>query len=64
VRIEERFFLGSQWLYRVSSALGDLEVACANDGRPPRPEQAQAQLTWSDDVARVLPPEPGSDAAS
>jgi len=59
VRIEERFFLGSQWLYRVSSALGDLEVACANDGRAPRPEQSAAWLTWSDDVARVLPP--GSD---
>ena len=56
-RIEERFFLGSQWLYRVSTALGDLELACANDGRPPRPEQASVQLTWSDDVARVLPPE-------
>ncbi|MEI6025419.1 MAG: ABC transporter ATP-binding protein [Betaproteobacteria bacterium] len=64
VRIEERFFLGSQWLYRVSSPLGELEVACANDGRPPRPEQAQAQLTWSDDVARVLPPEPVPDAAA
>ncbi|MBK7264564.1 MAG: ABC transporter ATP-binding protein [Rubrivivax sp.] len=58
VRVEERFFLGSQWLYRVSSALGELEVSCANDGRPPHPEQATAQLTWPDDVARVLPPEP------
>ena len=56
-RIAERFFLGSQWLYRVSTDLGELEVSCANDGRPPWPEQARVQLTWSDDVARVLPPE-------
>jgi len=54
-RITERFFLGSQWLYRVSTDIGELEVSCANDGRPPRPEQALVQLTWSDDVARVLP---------
>jgi putative spermidine/putrescine transport system ATP-binding protein len=54
-RITERFFLGSQWLYRLSSSLGDLELTCANDGRMPWPEQAEVQLTWSDDVARVLP---------
>ena len=59
-RIEERFFLGSQWLYRVSTALGDLEVSCANDGRPPWPEQGTVQLTWSDDVARLLHDEAGA----
>ncbi|WP_088284228.1 ABC transporter ATP-binding protein [Ideonella sp. A 288] len=56
-RVTERFFLGSQWLYRVHCALGDLEVATANDGREPWPEQAELGLGWSDDVARVLPPE-------
>ena len=56
-RIEERFFLGSQWLYRVSTSLGELEVSCPNDGRPPWPEQATVQLAWSDDVARLLPGE-------
>ena len=56
-RIEERFFLGSQWMYRVSCSLGALEVACANDGRAPWPEQAEVQLDWSDDVARLLPAE-------
>jgi putative spermidine/putrescine transport system ATP-binding protein len=56
-RIEERFFLGSRWLYRVSSALGELEVSTSNDGRAPWPEQAQVWLTWADDVARVLPAE-------
>jgi putative spermidine/putrescine transport system ATP-binding protein len=59
-RIEERFFLGGSWLYRVSSALGDLEVRCANDGTAPWPEQADVQLTWADDVARCLPAEPAA----
>ncbi len=56
-RIEERFFLGSRWLYRVSSALGELEVSVSNDGREPWPEGADVGLTWADDVARVLPAE-------
>ena len=56
-RIDERFFLGSQWLYRVSTPLGELEVSCPNDGRSPWPEQATVQLAWSDDVARLLPGE-------
>ena len=54
-RVSERFFLGSQWLYRVESALGALDVACANDGRAPWPEQAEVALDWADDVARRLP---------
>ena len=56
-RIEERFFLGSQWLYRVSSALGELEVRCPNDNQPPWPEHTDVQLTWADDAARLLPAE-------
>ena len=55
-RIEERFFLGSQWLYRVSSALGDLEVSCANDGSAPRAEGAAVLIDWSADVVRVVAP--------
>jgi putative spermidine/putrescine transport system ATP-binding protein len=57
VRIEERFFLGSRWLYRVSGALGELEVSASNDGRAPWPEGADVGLAWADDVARVLPAE-------
>jgi putative spermidine/putrescine transport system ATP-binding protein len=56
-RIAERFFLGSQWLYRVESPLGELEVACANDGRAPWPEEAEVALDWPQDAARVLPAE-------
>jgi putative spermidine/putrescine transport system ATP-binding protein len=56
-RIKERFFLGSQWLYRVECALGEIEVACANDGRAPWAEKADVWLDWSHDAARVLPAE-------
>jgi putative spermidine/putrescine transport system ATP-binding protein len=55
-RIEERFFLGSQWLYRVSSALGPLEVSCPNDGSAPLAEHAQVHLAWTRDVARLVAP--------
>ncbi len=58
-RIEERFFLGSQWLYRVSGTLGELEVRCPNNNQAPWPEHADVQLTWADDVARLLPAEVG-----
>jgi putative spermidine/putrescine transport system ATP-binding protein len=55
-RISERFFLGSQWLYRVSTALGELEVSCANDGSAPREEQSTVHLAWAQDVARLVAP--------
>jgi putative spermidine/putrescine transport system ATP-binding protein len=55
VRVTERFFLGAQWLYRVSCALGDLDIACPNDGSAPWAEGDEAGLDWADDVARVLP---------
>jgi putative spermidine/putrescine transport system ATP-binding protein len=55
-RVEERFFLGSQWLYRISSSLGDIEVSCANDGSAPVAEQAEVHLAWADDVARLVAP--------
>jgi putative spermidine/putrescine transport system ATP-binding protein len=54
-RIAERFFLGSQWLYRVDCPLGELEVACANDGREAWAEQSEVALDWPSDAARVLP---------
>jgi putative spermidine/putrescine transport system ATP-binding protein len=53
-RVEERFFLGSQWLYRVSTPLGELEVSAANDGSMPITEQADVHLAWADDVARLV----------
>jgi putative spermidine/putrescine transport system ATP-binding protein len=53
-RVEERFFLGSQWLYRISSELGELELSCANDGSAPVEEHAAVHLAWADDVARLV----------
>jgi putative spermidine/putrescine transport system ATP-binding protein len=56
-RVIERFFLGSQWLYRVECALGEIEVASANDGRAPFAEQSEVALDWPADAVRVLPAE-------
>ena len=53
-RIEERFFLGSQWLYHVDSALGRLEVSCPNDGTAPLDEQSTVHLTWAPGGVRLL----------
>jgi len=53
-RVEERFFLGSQWLYRVQTPLGELEVSCPNDGSAPVEERAAVHLAWADDVARLV----------
>ena len=52
--IEERFFLGSQWLYHVDSALGRLEVSCPNDGQAPLDEQSTVHLTWAPGGVRLL----------
>jgi putative spermidine/putrescine transport system ATP-binding protein len=57
-RIEERFFLGSQWLYRISSPLGELELSCANDGSAPVEEHAAVHLAWAADVARLVAAKP------
>jgi putative spermidine/putrescine transport system ATP-binding protein len=56
-RVAERFFLGSQWLYRIDCPLGELEVTCANAGQSPWEEQAEVSLDWRPDAARVLPAE-------
>jgi putative spermidine/putrescine transport system ATP-binding protein len=63
-RIEERFFLGSQWLYRVGTALGELEVSCANDGSAPPQEHAVVHLAWARDVARLVAPSGSTPGAT
>jgi len=67
-RIEERFFLGSQWLYRLSSALGEIELSRANDGSAPLAEHTAVHLAWAEGVARVVArlvaPEPVVAAAA
>ena len=54
-QIEERFFLGSQWLYRAKSPIGALEVTCANDGHPPLAEGTSVQISWPADAVRCVP---------
>jgi len=53
--VRERFFLGSQWLYRVATPLGELQVVCSNDGLAPVEEGAAVGLDWADAMVRVLP---------
>ena len=54
-QVQERFFLGSQWLYRVSSAQGDWFVTSPNDGRPTVAPGDWAALDWSAHNVRLLP---------
>src|SRR6218665_3664251 len=51
----ERFFLGSQWLYRVGSAVGELMVLAPNDGRNALHEGDRTGLDWPDHCMRLLP---------
>jgi putative spermidine/putrescine transport system ATP-binding protein len=57
--VGERFFLGSQWLYRMNTDVGDLMVLCPNDGRRALDEGERAAIDWPDHCTRLLP----SDAA-
>jgi putative spermidine/putrescine transport system ATP-binding protein len=56
-QVRERFFLGSQWLYRVASPVGDLMVLCPNDGRDALEEGQATGIDWPDHCARLLPAE-------
>ncbi len=60
-RIVTRFFLGSQWLYRIDTTLGELSVVRRNDGSPPLEEGSAVGLDWPADLLRVL--EPGEVSA-
>jgi putative spermidine/putrescine transport system ATP-binding protein len=52
--IKERFFLGSQWLYRVNTAAGEIVVLCPNDGAAPAEETQSVGLDWSAQQVRLL----------
>lgn len=56
-RVLERTFLGSQWLLRVESDIGELTVARRNTGRTEAAPGETVQLTWSPDNLRILPVE-------
>ncbi|NBA94689.1 ABC transporter ATP-binding protein [Pseudomonas sp. R5(2019)] len=53
-RIVTRYFLGSQWLYRVNTGLGELTVVRRNDGSAPLDEGTAVGLDWQPTLLRVL----------
>ena len=53
-KVLERFFLGSQWLYRLNSALGELLLLAPNDGGDTLAVGADAGIDWPLHVTRVL----------
>lgn len=53
-RVLTRFFLGSQWLYRLETALGEVSVLRSNDGLPPLDEGQRVGLHWDDGLLRRL----------
>lgn len=53
-KIVSRFFLGSQWLYGVSTTLGELSVVRRNDGSAPLTEGTAVGLDWDTTLLRVL----------
>lgn len=55
--VQERFFLGSQWLYRLASDAGEWTVLSPNDGRDALAIGQAAALDWPDHCARLLPAE-------
>ncbi|QTD45692.1 ABC transporter ATP-binding protein [Ottowia testudinis] len=54
-QVQERFFLGSQWLYRLKSDVGDWIVTRPNDGHALFEPGEWAALDWPAHCLRVLP---------
>jgi putative spermidine/putrescine transport system ATP-binding protein len=53
-RIESCLFMGAQWLYRVSTALGELAVIRPNEGGEQLAEGRAVRVAWPADAARVV----------
>jgi putative spermidine/putrescine transport system ATP-binding protein len=60
--VAERFFLGSQWLYRVDTAIGALAVLCPNDGRTALETGQRTGIDWPVHCSRLLPVDSASPA--
>ena len=56
-RVQECFFLGSQWLYRLDTPVGELMLVATNDGSPPLIVGTDTGLDWPPHCVRVLPAE-------
>jgi putative spermidine/putrescine transport system ATP-binding protein len=52
--VRERFFLGSQWLYAMTTTLGELMVLSPNDGRPALDEGHVAGIDWPAHCTRLM----------
>jgi putative spermidine/putrescine transport system ATP-binding protein len=52
--VTSRFFLGSQWLYRLDSRLGEVLVCCQNEGAEPLPEGAAVGIDWNSEAIRFI----------
>lgn len=53
-QVHSRFFLGSQWLYRIATPLGEVSVVQRNAGEPPLNEGSAVGLGWANALLRVL----------
>ncbi|AIS16246.1 ABC transporter ATP-binding protein [Pseudomonas rhizosphaerae] len=53
-RIVTRYFLGSQWLYRLETVLGEITVVRRNDGSAPLGTGVAVGLDWPHELLRVL----------
>ncbi|WP_213880360.1 ABC transporter ATP-binding protein [Pseudomonas sp. dw_358] len=53
-RVRLRYFLGSQWLYRVATDLGELTVVQRNDGSAPLAPDTAVGLDWPTELLRIL----------
>jgi putative spermidine/putrescine transport system ATP-binding protein len=54
-QVTARFFLGSQWLYRVETVMGELVVLCPNGDTSVLDEGSLTGLSWSSAALRILP---------
>ncbi|WP_414441904.1 ABC transporter ATP-binding protein [Burkholderia sp. 22PA0099] len=53
-RVTSRFFLGSQWLYRLDSDAGEMLACCQNEGGEPLAEGAAVGIDWRSEAVRVI----------
>ena len=52
--VTSRFFLGSQWLYRVDCRLGEVLVCCQNEGDEPIAEGQSVGIDWKREAVRFI----------
>jgi len=53
-RVESCLFMGGQWLYRVTTSIGELAVIRPNEGGAPVAEGGAVHVTWPAEAARVV----------